>query len=184
MSAHEYHFITHWVVTAPCEEVYSILSDAEGLKRWWPSVYLDTKILKEGNSENVGKEVALYTKGWLPYTLHWQFEVIETRKPHGFTIKANGDFVGRGIWEFKQEEEECMITFDWKLDAEKPFLKNFSFLLKPIFSANHKWAMKKGEESLRLELMRRNAFSEDQLDAVPNPPSATFPHNFINNQIF
>jgi hypothetical protein len=28
---------------------------------------------------------------------------------------------------------------------------------KPIFSANHRWAMRKGEENLRLELAGRHA---------------------------
>jgi len=43
----------------------------------------------------------------------------------------------------------------WKIRADKPLLRDFSFLMKPLFSANHHWAMRKGEESLRLELARR-----------------------------
>jgi hypothetical protein len=51
----------------------------------------------------VVKLVDLYTKGWLPYTLRWQFRVTESRSPYGFTIEALGDFVGRGIWTFAQD---------------------------------------------------------------------------------
>jgi hypothetical protein len=47
------------------------------------------------------------------------------------------------------------ITFDWKLVAEKPLLRYLSFLFKPIFSANHRWAMARGEESLKRELARK-----------------------------
>lgn len=183
MASNEYHFITNWKVRATCEEVYNVLSDANALKVWWPSVYLDTKVLKEGNEKNIGKQVVLYTKGWLPYTLRWSFVVTETNKPFGFTIKASGDFVGRGIWQLTQNENECNINFDWKLDAEKPFLKNFSFLMKPIFSMNHRWAMKKGEESLQLELLRRKALTTEQLKLIPKPPAPTFPHNFTNNHV-
>ncbi len=33
------------------------------------------------------------------------------------------------------------ITYDWKIRAEKPLLRYLSLLMKPIFSANHRWAI-------------------------------------------
>lgn len=184
MAANEYHFITHWKMDATSQEVYDILSDTESLKRWWPAVYLDVKQTEPGNINSIGKKVKLYTKGWLPYTLQWDFEVTENTKPVTFTIKATGDFAGRGIWHLQQSDDVCFISFDWKLSADKPLLKYFSFLLKPLFSFNHRWAMKKGEESLRLELLRRRANSKTQWESIPLPPSPTFPHNFLNNKKF
>jgi hypothetical protein len=50
--------------------------------------------------------------------------------------------------------------------------------MKPIFKANHHWAMARGEESLKLELARRHAAGDPTLEAViPAPPGPTFPHN-------
>lgn len=178
-----YHFITHWKVKATCEEVDAIIGDAEGLSRWWRSVYLDTKVTAPGDANDIGKKVELYTKGWLPYTLRWNFIVVENKKPYGFTINAFGDFVGRGIWIFEQEGDDCSVTFDWELDAEKPLLKYLSFVLRPIFSFNHRWAMEKGEESLQLELLRRKATREAERTSIPPPPKPTFPHNVTNNRI-
>lgn len=178
MASNEYQFITHWRVKASCELVDSIIGNGESLPSWWPSVYLDVYEASQGDANNIGKRVYLYTKGWLPYTLQWHFVVSENKKPHGFTIKAFGDFAGRGIWTFEQDGEYCNITFDWKLGANKTILKKLSWLMKPIFSLNHKWAMKKGEESLLLEIRRRNGERN-----VPAPPQPTFPHNVINNKI-
>lgn len=48
----------------------------------------------------------------------------------------------------------------WRVSAAKPLLRYLSFLLKPVFAANHRWAMKKGEESLRIEIARRKAFQK------------------------
>ncbi len=62
------------------------------------------------------------------------------------------------------------ITYDWRLSAEKPLLRNLSFLLKPVFEANHRWAMAQGEESLKLELARRRATSDAERASVPPPP--------------
>ena len=69
------------------------------------------------------------------------------------------------------------MTYDWKISAEKGVLKTLSFIMKPIFGANHRWAMARGEESLRLELARRKATTLDARMRIPPPPGPTFPHN-------
>jgi hypothetical protein len=173
-SANTYHFITHWRVQASLDEVNQVLSDATNLAHWWPSVYLEVKQLEPGDARGIGRVIDLYTKGWLPYTLRWQFTVTESRHPHGFTLVASGDFVGRGIWTFEPEGDQVKITYDWKIEAEKPLLKYLSFIMKPIFSANHHWAMRMGERSLVLELARRRATTEAERAAVLPPPPTTF----------
>ena len=174
MALNDYHFITHWRVQATAQEVSDILSDVEGLSRWWPSVYLAVKEIEPGDTQHIGRLVDLYTKGWLPYTLRWQFRVIQADPPHGFTIEALGDFVGRGIWTLVQDGEWLNITYDWKIQATKPLLRLLSPLLKPVFGANHQWAMRKGEESLKLELERRHARTPEEKARIPAPPPATF----------
>lgn len=180
MSNKTYHFITHWEIPATCAEVYNTLKEADDLSRWWPSVYLDVKTLERGDTDGRGKLVSLYTKGWLPYTLTWQFRVTEVHPDDfsGFSLQALGDFVGRGIWTFEQRGDTCHATYDWLIEAEKPLLKYLSFLMKPLFSANHEWAMRKGLTSLLLELRRRRGES-----GVPKPPPPTFPHNWIRNKL-
>jgi hypothetical protein len=170
MINNEYHFITHWRLHGTVEEVADIIGDAVDLVRWWPSVYLDVQEIEPGGENSVGAVIDLYTKGWLPYTLRWRFRVTEVRRGHSVTLEAWGDFVGRGIWTFEQDGEWVNITYDWKIRADKPLLRSLSFLLKPIFAANHHWAMEKGEQSLRLELARRRAATPEERARIPAPP--------------
>lgn len=172
MLTNNYHFITRWRVESTIEEISHILNDPLDLVRWWPSVYLDVKALEPGDEYGLGRVVSLYTKGWLPYRLHWSFRVTEVQKD-GFTLVAWGDFDGRGIWTFEQDGPWVNITYDWKIKAEKPLLRYFSFIMKPIFSANHRWAMAKGEESLKLEIARRHAKTAEELVHIPAPPGPT-----------
>lgn len=171
MAANEYHFITHWQVKAALREVVDIIGDAESLPRWWPSVYLDVRVLEPGDADGIGRRVSLYTKGWLPYTLRWSFRVTEANTPHGFALVAEGDFVGRGVWIFAQNGDCVDITYDWKIEGEKPLLKRLSFVLKPLFAMNHRWAMARGEESLRLELARRHTPAAARRSIAPPPPA-------------
>ena len=141
--------------------------------------------LQPGDATGLGKVVSLWTKGWLPYTLRWQFTVTESDPPHGFRLEAEGDFIGVGIWSLVPERTAdapdgpmTAVTYDWTVIAEKGVLKRLSVVMKPIFSANHRWAMARGEESLRLELARRHAASDPTVAAaIPPPPAPTFPHN-------
>jgi hypothetical protein len=167
----EYHFVTDWHIRGTESEVAEVLGDPLGLARWWPSVYLKVRELEPGDpTTHVGRVVDLHTKGRLPYTLRWRFKVTESRGVQGFSLVAEGDFVGTGVWTLKQNGDVVDVRYDWRIRADKPLLRYGSFIFRPIFSANHRWAMARGEESLNLELMRRRAKTPAELEAVPSPP--------------
>ena len=185
MASNEYRFVTTWRIPATPDEISAVLGDAPALARWWPSVYLSVTEVAPGDERGVGKIVDLWTKGFLPYTLRWRFTVTESEPPTGFRIEAEGDFVGRGTWTLRLASGPdagsgplTTVTYDWLVIAEKGILKHLSGLMKPIFRANHHWAMARGEESLKLELARRHAALDPTITAaLPAPPGPTFPHN-------
>jgi hypothetical protein len=92
----------------------------------------------------------------LPYTLRWESRAIEAERPYRLQIRATGDFDGRGIWALKQNGRFVDVEFDWKLTAVNPLIRYLSCLLKPLFSANHRWAMARGQEGLARELEKRH----------------------------
>ena len=169
MALNDYHFITNWRVKGTVQEVADVIGDVAGLVRWWPSVYLDVDMLKAGDERGVGSEYSLYTKGWLPYTLRWNFRVTDSNYPYGSSLEAQGDFNGRGIWTYEQDGDWVNITYDWKIRADKPLLRLLSPIMKPIFSANHRWAMEMGRDSLELELARRQAATPEERALIPAP---------------
>lgn len=179
MPSNTFHFVSRWRVRAALEEVADIIEDFESLPRWWPAVYLEVHRLEPGGSDGVGTAIALHTKGWLPYTLWWRLRVIRARYPHGFTIAAEGDFVGEGEWTFTQDGDCVDVEYDWQIRAEKPLLRRASFLLKPLFERNHAWAMAMGERSLRLELLRRRVRGATPAIEVRPPPGLTSTRTFV-----
>jgi hypothetical protein len=181
-ASNDYHFVTTWRLAGTREEIAEILGDAAGLSRWWPSVYLGVRVLEPGDERGIGRVVGLYTKGFLPYTLRWRFTVTESDPPNGFALEADGDFVGTGVWTIAEVAGQdggaaaTLVTYDWRIRAEKGILRDYSIVMKPLFSANHRWAMARGEESLRLEIARRRAAGDPAiLAAIPAPPGPTFP---------
>jgi hypothetical protein len=175
MPAPEYRFRTEWRVAGTVEEVAAVLSEVRELGRWWPSVYLDVEELSPGDESGVGKRARLHTKGWLPYTLDWELTVVESRSPYGFTIEAKGDLAGRGAWTLDPAGAWTRVTYDWIVRAEKPLLRALSPFFRPLLAANHRWAMRKGEESLALELARRRASTPAERARIPAPPPPARP---------
>jgi hypothetical protein len=171
MPTADYHFVDRWRVEADCKEVADIIEDALGLPRWWGSVYFEVKELEPGEGNHgTGKLIHVRAGGWLPYTLKINFRTVESRYPSGFTMDATGDLEGKGIWTFEPDGPFVHVTYDWTIRANKPVIEKFSFFLKPIFRSNHNWTMRRGEESLKLELLRRRAKSPEELARIPPPP--------------
>lgn len=166
--------MTRWRVWGTLDEVASVLSDPLGLVQWWPSVYLDVRVREPGDeATRVGARIELFTKGFLPYTLRWQCVITASDYPHGFTLQAEGDVAGTGVWTLVQEGPEVLVTFEWRVRANKPLLQRLSFMLRPIFAWNHAWAMARGGDGLRLEVVRRRAQTEVERQRVPPPPAPT-----------
>jgi hypothetical protein len=168
MRSNKYRFVTKWSVEGDVTEVANLINQPELLTRWWPSVYLEINKKKENGRETF----YLFTKGWLPYTLRWHFFQTKADLPHRLELEAAGDLKGYGIWKFRQNGKQVEVEYDWEVDANKPILKYLSFIFKPVFSFNHHWAMRKGEESLKMELARLKAGKSRQ-DA-PQPPMPSF----------
>lgn len=152
-----YRFVTRWRMAASRREMADVLGDPLDLPRWWPAVYLSAIEVRPPGPDGLGQRVQLHTRGWLPYTLRWQLEVVQSDYPRGFAIAASGDLNGSGVWTFADENGGTLATFEWNVTAAKPLLRILSPIFKPIFAANHRWAMRTGRESLERELARRRA---------------------------
>jgi hypothetical protein len=166
----DYYLISHWHIPGDLGDVAEILSEPRDLVRWWPEVYLAVNVVDEGNEDGVGKVAEVHSRGLLPYTLRSSFRVVESRWPHGATIEAWGDLVGRGTWSLEQNGEHVNAKYEWRVRADKPLLRLLSPLLKPLFAWNHRWAMAKVEAGLKHELQRRrNARADDNSAASDEP---------------
>ena len=154
-----YHFTTRWRFEGTCEEVSALLEDTARIPQWWPSVYHRVSIVREGREHSLGKVVDIETKGLLPYTLRWHYEVTEVHYPNGSTLVASGDLDGAGRWQIDQDGQNVNVAYDWRVRANHPFIRRFGWLMRPLFAANHNWTMRDGERGMRRELERLHSGS-------------------------
>lgn len=156
MGAPRYVFHSRWFTRdATVTEVAGVLAETARLPEWWPDVYLEARVVEPGGEHGLGSAIDLHTKGRLPYTLRWELRVESVDYPHGSTIAARGDLTGRGVWKHREVAGGVESTYDWEVAADKPLLRYLSFVLRPLFAENHRWAMANGEVSLQREVDRR-----------------------------
>ncbi len=60
-----------------------------------------------------------------------------------------GDFVGTSGWALTEVDGGTRAVLDFRPSVSKPFVRNLSPLLGPLFRANHRWAMRRGQEAIR-----------------------------------
>jgi hypothetical protein len=153
----ELHLPTHWRLRGSAAQAFEILSAPLEFVRWWPEVYLAVREVRPGDANGVGRLLDLETKGKLPYRLRWQAEVLAVDKPRAMSIRAQGDLDGRGEWRFAEDGDFVDVRYDWTVYVAKPWMVVLAPALRPVFAANHHWAMARGLEGLTRELARSNA---------------------------
>jgi hypothetical protein len=151
----EYCFESKWCFEARVEDIVEILFDIDAMPRWWTPVCLDARCIEPGDDNLIGLRVQMLTRGQLPYSMSWEFLVTEHEPLRRVAFQLFGETVGHAEWNFEQRGEIAEAQLSWSLRVEQPFVKRFSWLLRPAFSHNHCWSMEAGQHGLCAELKRR-----------------------------
>jgi len=143
-----YHFRSRWSLDGSIDHVAGVLMDSSSLPHWWPQ-FLGAEILEPGDPRALGRVFRVVTKGWLPYKLRFQLQVMEVNYPYSFRVESTGDFHGVGIGRLRQHLGIVIVEWDWQVTVRKPLLKLGSPLMKRLFETNHYWLMRRGERHLQ-----------------------------------
>jgi uncharacterized protein YndB with AHSA1/START domain len=135
--------------------MYDVIGDATSYPRWWGDVFL--QVTGDGPPPRAGNKAQVVARGFLPYKLRWQLNVLDVDAPRRITFGVSGDFEGGGEWTFEPADGGTTAQFDWRPIVEKPIVKHLTPVLRPLFRKNHLWTVKRGREHIEeeLELRRR-----------------------------
>src|SRR3712207_4135323 len=138
-----YRFVDRWWIPgATAAEVYAILGDMASYPTWWPQAFL--AVDGEGGEPAPGKVDRVLSRGFLPYRIRWTSECVAAERPHRIATRLTGDFEGEGEWRIAEADGGVVAELDWRPSVTKPLVRNLTPLLRPLFRANHEWAMARG----------------------------------------
>lgn len=150
-TAAEYTFVTRWAVAAPISEVWRVVYDVERWPEWWKGV--EVQKLRDGDHSGAGASVAFTWKAAMPYKLHFTMTTVQVIAGERIEGKASGELEGAGTWLFRTAgPDSTVIEYHWQVRTTRRWMNRLSFLLKPVFRANHNVVMRRGERGLIKEL--------------------------------
>jgi quercetin dioxygenase-like cupin family protein len=155
LASNEYVFVDEWDVAAPVDAVHAAVGDAGTYPDWWRPTYLDVRT--EGES-GVGHVAHHHFRGPLPYTLRATTRTVRHEPPHLVETTVEGDLRGTGIWTLTPTPAGgTHVRFDWRVAADRPFLRVLTPVLRPVFRWNHNWAIKRAQAGLEPYARRQDA---------------------------
>lgn len=156
-------------------EVFDLIADAESYPRWWPSVYLESRVVEPGDHRGVGRLVSVRTAALLLFSLRWRYRVTSARAGERLAVETRGDLDGLGLWSFEAFGKRTIVRFHWTGTVARTPFRQIPTFLRPLARARYRWAMERGFTSLLLEVWRRRTDDQEARDWLPRPPGPPFP---------
>ena len=146
-----YALTTEWVLGAPIDRVFDVLTMPEAWPTWWRCVER-VALLRAGNADGVGA-VRRYT--WtsrLPYRLTFDMETTAVDRPHAIAGVARGELSGTGRWALRTTSAGTAVVYEWNVGTGKRWMNALAPLLAPVFEWNHDQVMAEGGRGIARHL--------------------------------
>ncbi len=144
-----YHFEDVWTIPAPIDTAWRLIDDVAGWPRWWPD-YRHVERVSTEVEHGVGVRWHARVRANLPYTLDFEFTVLEHEPPHYVKTHVEGFFTGEIDWLLEPAAGGTVMTLREDTETRWPLINLIARLGgRRLLEANHRWAMQRGEKGMQ-----------------------------------
>ena len=151
MPARHFDLVSHWRICAPPERVWAALTDPESWPQWWPYVRR-VHTLREGGADGLGSVRRIEWATRLPYDIVIEVEAVESLQLQRLRALSRGQLQGEGIWLLRSEGRFTDVTYVWRVELGKRWMRWLAPVLAPVFRWNHDGVMRAGGVGLARHL--------------------------------
>ena len=156
MSTSHFDLVSHWRIAAPVEHVWATLVDPESWPQWWPNVR-SVRTIRQGNADGLGSVRRIKWATRLPYDIVIEVEAIESLRLERLRARSRGELRGEGIWLLRSDGRFTDVTYVWRVELAKRWMRWLAPVLAPVFRWNHDGVMRAGGIGLACHLRRAAA---------------------------
>lgn len=144
MPAPYFDLVSHWRLRASPEQVWAALTDPPSWPKWWPYVR---------HVQTLGAQRRRID--WatpLGYGFTVDVEVVESLPPERLRARSLGHMQGEGIWLLRQNGIHTDVTYVWRVNLHRNWMRWLAPLLAPLFRWSHATVMRAGGQGLARRL--------------------------------
>jgi hypothetical protein len=135
-----YAFFSRWMLGAPVEQVWRVLSPDERPEGSWLDVE-SVDVVSRGDRRGEGRVARTRLRSPLGIVFTTDVRVVRRRPPALLELASTGDLEGEGRWTLGDHGKRTLVCFDWVARTTKPWMNVTAALLAPVFRWNHDRAM-------------------------------------------
>lgn len=144
-------FLTTWLLAAPRQEVWDALADVLAWPAWWQGMEAVVE-LAPGDEGRVGSRYRVRWRGRGPYSVAFDFEVIEVHEPLSMSGRASDGLTGTGRWRLFEQDGVTAVLYEWDVRPEPVWMRAAARLAPGPLRRNHDWVMRRGGDGLARRL--------------------------------
>ena len=131
----------------PLQTTAETIMDVATWPKWWSG--LEFVQITNEKPNIIGSTAKMTWKASLGYRIHISLTMSEYQELKHIKFSSEGDLKGFGSWDFNSEgENTTCIKMLWNVQANKPWMRALSPLLRRFFIYNHNKLMRDGEAGL------------------------------------
>jgi uncharacterized protein YndB with AHSA1/START domain len=149
-----YDFTDVWMIPAPVELCWRMVDDVAGWPEWWPD-YRFAEVVSDVK-HGPGTRWHVKVKSDLPYTVDFEFTVLEHDPPRYVRISTRGFFDGEVDWRLEAiDPTTTRMTLHEQTETTWPLI-NLTARIggRRLLERNHAVAMRRGEGGMKAALER------------------------------
>lgn len=147
-----FHFVSTWQLPATGEHIWQVLSDFERWPAWWPGISGAT-VLHPGGTDGLGTRGRLEVRSPLGYSMRFDIEIVEVRRPHESGMRVTGDLQGTGSWEVTPTDTGSRARIGWDVGLTRRGMQLIAARIPGPVVWAHDWVMAAGERGLARHLL-------------------------------
>lgn len=151
MPARHFDLVSHWRIAAPVGPVWAALTQPESWPQWWPYVR-SVHTLRRGGADGLGSVHRIEWSTRLPYEFVIEVEAVESLRHERLRGISRGHLKGEGLWLLRAQDRCTDVTYLWRVELGKPWMRWLAPILAPLFRWNHRGVMRAGGAGLARHL--------------------------------
>ncbi len=150
----KYRVESTWHVDAPVEPVWDAILRYADWHTWWRG-FVGVDLLRSGDDSGIGTLLRQRWRGWLPYTLEFDLEIVRVERRRILEGRASGPVAGTATWEFRPTDGGCEVTFALDVRTTRAWMNLPVPFARRIFESNFGAIMRSGSTGLARHLGTR-----------------------------